>query len=67
VEWDAGRARVGDPWALAAGREAERLLARERAAGAQASRLQGAGPAARLVGFDPEAETIVIVPRAVGG
>lgn len=67
ISWDAHGLQAGDPEALAAVQEAERIFAEQRARGAQAFRLRRSGAAERLDTFDPEAETIIIVPRVVGG
>ncbi|HEX6739884.1 MAG TPA: hypothetical protein VF310_16520 [Vicinamibacteria bacterium] len=66
-QWDAARAATGDPEALAAVREAERIFAAARARGGTAFRLTPGQPAERLESFAPEAEQIVIVPRVSGG
>ena len=67
VEWDQQKAEAGDPEALAALREAERIFAEQRAGGATAVRVEAGRPAERLDRFDPAAEQVVIVPRVVGG
>ena len=65
--WDAARAATGDPEALAAVREAERIFAEARERGATAFRLAPGQSAERLDKFAPDAEEIVIVPRVSGG
>jgi hypothetical protein len=65
--WDIERAATGDPEALAAVREAERIFAAQREVGATAFRLVPGQPAERLEQFAPEAEQIIIVPRVSGG
>ena len=67
VEWDQQKAAAGDPEALAALREAERIFAEQRARGATAVRVEAGRPAERLDRFDPAAEQVIVVPRVVGG
>ena len=67
LTWDQQKAQVGDPEALAAVREAERIFAQERAKGATAFKLEPGKPAQRIETFDETAEQIVLVPRVVGG
>lgn len=67
VTWDEQKALVGDPEALAAVREAERIFAQEKAKGATAFRVEQGKPVERLEKFDATAEQIVMVPRVVGG
>jgi hypothetical protein len=67
VEWDAARVREGDPDALAAVREAERIFAEQRARGATAFVVAPDAPARRIDQFDPAAEQVVMVPRVAGG
>ena len=67
LTWDQHKAQVGDPEALAAVREAERIFAQERAKGATAFKLEPGKPAQRIETFDETAEQIVLVPRVVGG
>lgn len=67
VAWDRERVAVGDPEALAAIREAERIFAQERARGATAFKVEPGQPPQRLETFDPQAEQIVMIPRVVGG
>ncbi len=67
VEWDEKLAEVGDPEALAAIQEAERIFEEQRAKGATAFRVSPDKPAERMDVFDPKAEQIVIVPRVAGG
>jgi hypothetical protein len=67
VEWDAARVQQGDPDALAAVREAERIFAEQRARGATAFVVAPDAPARRLDQFDPAAEHVVLVPRVAGG
>ncbi len=65
--WNEQDALAGDPEAIAAIREAERIFADERARGATAFRLDPGKPVERLEQFDPQAEQIILVPRVVGG
>lgn len=67
VEWDARLAEQGDPEALAAVREAERIFREERAKGATAFVIERGEPARRVDDFDRSAEQIVMVPRMAGG
>lgn len=67
VAWDVKKIEVGDPEALAAIREAERIFAEERARGATAYKLETGKAPARIDTFDRTAEQIVMVPRVVGG
>jgi hypothetical protein len=67
VTWDEQKVLVGDPEALAAVREAERIFAQERAKGATAFRIETGKPSQRIDQFDATAEQIVLVPRVVGG
>ena len=65
--WDAAQVELGDPVAIAAVREAERIFAEQRARGGSAYRVQPARPATKLDTFDPRAELIIMVPRVIGG
>ena len=67
VQWDELSAQAGDPEAIAAIREAERIFAQERVRGATAFRVETGKPAERIEQFDPQAEQIILVPRVVGG
>ena len=67
VSWDAERARTGDPEALAALREAERIFAEQRAHGAQAFRVRPGQPAERVDALDPAVEEVLIIPPVAGG
>lgn len=66
-EWNARAFCVGDPEALAAVREAERIFAEERARGSTAFAVQRGQPPRRIETFDPQADQIVMVPRVIGG
>ncbi|MBO0793027.1 MAG: hypothetical protein J2P36_19055 [Ktedonobacteraceae bacterium] len=67
VTWDEQKVLTGDPEAMAAVREAERIFAQERAKGAAAFRIEAGRPAQRIERFDATAEQIIMVPRVVGG
>jgi hypothetical protein len=67
VEWDEHRLEIGDPEALAAVREAERIFEEQRARGATAFKVAPEQPAVRIDTFDPQAEQIIMVPRVAGG
>jgi hypothetical protein len=67
VTWDKQKVSAGDPEAIAAVREAERIFAQERAKGATAFRITPGKPAERIERFDQIAEQIVLVPRVIGG
>jgi len=65
--WNNAQVEVGDPDAIAAIREAERIFEEQRAGGATAVKMTPGKPAERIERFDPEAEQIVMVPHVVGG
>ena len=67
VEWDERKIDRGDPDALAAVREAERIFEEQRNRGATAFVVVPDRPARRIDTFDPEAEQIIMVPRVAGG
>ncbi len=67
VEWDTSRAEVGDPEALEAIKEAERIFEEHKAKGATAFKVTPGEPAKKLERFDKTAEQIVMVPRVAGG
>ena len=67
VTWDAEKIDLGDPEAVAAVREAERIFNEERARGATAFKVDPGKPAERLDNFDKTVEQTVIVPRIAGG
>ena len=67
VQWNEQDALAGDPEAMAAIQEAERIFAHERANGATAFRVEPGKPVEQLEQFDPQAEQIILVPRVVGG
>ena len=67
VEWDEKKVEIGDPDALAAVREAERIFEEQRARGATAFVVAPNEPARRIDKFDPTVEQVVMVPRVAGG
>jgi hypothetical protein len=67
IQWDKQRLERGDPEALAAVREAERIFAAERARGATAFAVLRHALPRRMDHFDPRAEHVVVVPRIAGG
>jgi hypothetical protein len=67
VQWDRKAVETGDPEALAAIKEAERIFREERARGATAFKVETGKPARKIEEFDETAEQIVIVPRIAGG
>jgi len=67
VTWDVAQVEVGDPEAVAAVREAERIFNEQRARSATAFKVEKGRAPARIDQFDPTAEQIVLVPRVVGG
>jgi hypothetical protein len=68
VTWDERAYEVGDPEAVAAVREAERLFEAARAAGGEAFRVQAGAPAERLTRLVPTmTDDVLVIPRMVGG
>ena len=67
VEWDSQKVGTGEPEALAAVREAQRIFAEQRARGATAFKVAPGQPAVRIDEFDPKVEQTVVVPRVAGG
>ncbi len=67
LAWDEQRVLEGDPEAIAAVREAERIFAEERRKGATAFLVHTGRAAQRIEEFDATAEQIIMVPRVVGG
>jgi hypothetical protein len=67
VKWNPARVASGDPEAIAAVREAERIFAEQRANGATAVDARPGQPAKRLDTFDPQVDVIVVMPRVIGG
>jgi len=67
VEWDTSKAEVGDPEALEAIKEAERIFEEHKAKGATAFVVSPGKPAEKLEKFDKTAEQIIMVPRIAGG
>jgi len=67
VAWDTRRVELGDPVALDAVQEAERIFREQRERGATAFRIEQEHVPVRIDEFDPASEQIVMVPRVVGG
>ncbi len=67
VAWDLQKAEEGDPEALAAIREAERIFHDARAREATAFSVEPGCLPRRIEQFDREALQIVLVPRVIGG
>jgi hypothetical protein len=67
LEWDERKLQTGDPEALAAVREAERIFEEQRSRGATAFVVEPDTPARRIDSFERTAEQIVVVPRVAGG
>jgi hypothetical protein len=67
LTWDKEKVEAGDPGALEAIREAERIIREAQAKGGVAFRVKPGQPAERIEDFDKSAEEIVVIPRIVGG
>ncbi|HEU5368348.1 MAG TPA: hypothetical protein VFU69_07795 [Ktedonobacterales bacterium] len=67
IVWERERVAVGEPEALAAIHEAERIFQAQKARGATAFKVEKGNTLSRIDQFDAEAEQIVLVPRVVGG
>ena len=67
VAWEDDKVVTGDPEAIAAVREAERIFREQLERGSAAFKVETGQPAQRIDVFDPKAEQIVIVPRIAGG
>ena len=67
ISWNAQALEQGDPEALAAVREAERIFAQERRRGAVAFRVVPGAAAERIEALDPQAEEIIMLPPIAGG
>lgn len=67
VAWDTQQVDAGDPEALAAVREAERIFGFHQARGSTAFRVEKGQAIVRMDEFDPDVEQIIVVPRVVGG
>lgn len=65
--WDAARVEKGDPDALAAVREAQRIFEQQRRRGTTAFRVEPTAPARRLDQFDARADHVVMIPQVRGG
>ncbi len=67
IAWERERVAVGEPEALAAIHEAERIFQAQKARGATAFKVEKGNALSRIDQFDAEAEQVVLVPRVVGG
>ena len=68
LSWDETAYAAGDPDAVAAVEEAERVFETARAAGGEAFRVEAGAPAERVTRLAPaRSEDVVIIPRMVGG
>jgi hypothetical protein len=67
VAWEREGVENGDPEALAAVAEAERIFREQLQRGSAAFKVETGQPAQRIAEFDPTAEQIVVVPRIAGG
>jgi len=67
LTWDEQKVLEGNPEAIAAIREAERIFAEERKKGATAFLTKAGKPAERIEEFDATADQIIMIPRVVGG
>lgn len=67
VLWDSTRLATGDPAAVAAVQEAERIFREQREQGATAFVIEKGHAPTSISTFDPTAEQVVIIPRLVGG
>lgn len=65
--WDLPNVAVGDPEALAAVREAERIINEARAQGAMAFAVKPDHSIERMERFDQTAKQMVLIPCVVGG
>ncbi len=67
IVWERHRVAEGDPEALAAVREAERIFQQQLALGATAFTVERDSAPARIDRFDAQAAQIVLTPRVAGG
>lgn len=68
LTWDPQQVETGDLKAVAAVREAERIIQEAWASGATVFQTEPGEPAERVERFDPLVEqTLVVVPRITGG
>ena len=67
VTWEEEKVETGDPEAVAAVAEAERLFREELQRGAAAFKVEAGKTAERIDQFDRTAEQIIVVPRIAGG
>lgn len=68
LTWDPRQVETGDPEAVAAVREVERIIQEHTARGATVFQTKPGEPAERVETFNPLVEqTLVVVPRITGG
>jgi hypothetical protein len=68
ITWDTEAYAAGDPAAVAAVEEAERVFAAGRAAGGEAFVVKEGTPARRLTRLEPRLEDdVLLIPPMVGG
>lgn len=68
VVWDPKAVEAGDPEALAAVAEAERIVAAAMARGQIVFKVEAPGqPAERIERFDRTAKQTIVIPRVAGG
>lgn len=67
LTWDPAKVAAGDPEALAAVNEAERIFNERTAKGATALAVAPGRTAERLEKFDLQVEETIVVPQIVGG
>jgi len=68
ISWDETAYAAGDPEAVAAVEEAERLFEKARSAGGEAFQLEAGAPAKRVTRLVPTmTEDVLIIPPMVGG
>ena len=67
LAWDVKKAAEGDPEAVAAVREAERIFAEHRAQGGTAFAVEPGQKPRVIEHFEREADQIIMVPRIAGG
>jgi hypothetical protein len=67
VSWNPEALDKGDPVAVAAVREAERIFAQELKRGGVAFRVKPGATAERIDALDPRADEIVVLPPIAGG
>ena len=67
ISWSTVDLARGDPEAMAAVREAERIFAHERQRGSVAFQVEPGAPGRRVDVFDPSADETLMLPPMVGG